>query len=381
MPVYMAMLFLIILYACSKTGINRSEGKRKHFIIFAFSLLIIIACLRSSSVGRDLNAHYAKNFMLIAQRSWSELPMFSVISGYEIGYVYYCKIISYIIKDPQILIITSSLFIYGVHARFFYRHSENVVMSTILFILSCSYYMYMNVIRQGIAGTIILLGYEVLWQRRKEWVKYIFFISCTVVASTFHKSALLCLIFLLFYNMEFKRRHILLSVAASAAAVFSYQKLYLVALSFLGNNKRYADHILSRTEGTGGLSLIGGINILLTSGAFLIACYVYITGKRKGDPTKSPVFTRQGSMLMYLCLMAGVCRLLGTKMNIINRMTFFFLPFIFILYPVGINRTGRFRQLFTTGVYALYGMYFIYMSVYLAADYYGVIPYLFFWQK
>ena len=123
--------------------------RRRDFLIFSFGLMILVASLRAPSVGIDLAGHYAKRFEQIAFYSWKDIPKFSAFSTYEIGYCYYCKILSMINSNVQFYIFVTSLIVYGTMGYLIYKKSSDVILSTMLVIFSCQYYMYMNIIRQG----------------------------------------------------------------------------------------------------------------------------------------------------------------------------------------------------------------------------------------
>lgn len=384
MSIYFIVVVLIMLYPLIHKRINATSRRRRKFLFYAFGILVLLAILRSPQVGRDLAGHYAKNYEIIANMSWSGLADFSNHSGYEIGFVYFCKLISYISHDVQWFVAITSIVIYGITARFIYKHSEDVVMSTLLFVLSCSYYMYLTMIRQALAICIVLIAYDVLISDIKRFHKYLLFTGLVLFAALFHQSAILCLTFILFDNLKFKRMHIILALVITVGLYSMYDKAYLFVLSFMGNTERYLAHIASETEGVGGLDWITLLNIILTFGAFVLGYYFFeFKNKRTQNNIKNNdknIMTEQhSSILLYLSLMAGVFRLLVVRMNILNRVTFYFLPFIFVLYPMAARKSGRFRQFIKLGVYFMYFLYFVYMTWKLAGSYYGVVPYEFFW--
>ena len=76
------------------------------------------------------------------------------------------------------------------------------------------------------------------------------------------------------------------------------------------------------------------------------------------------------------------CRLLITRMNIINRMTYYFMPSILVLYPVAINAYSlkSNRKIISLFIYSLFGIYFVYMTLAYAGEFYGAVPFKFYWQ-
>ena len=381
MLIYYSMTAIIALYVSIHKNINKNDHRKKKFLYLAFGLMILIACLRSESVGRDLAGHYARNYGVIANLSSGEIRAISGSSGYGLGFIYFCKLLALVSDHPQWFIAVVSVIIYSYLGHFIYKYSSDVVMSTFIVIFSCTYYMYMNIIRQALAATIIMIGFEFLTSKKSRKSRYLIFTLCVLLATTFHLSALLCLVFILFDCLKFERRHIFLGIAGILLMYVSYDKVYRLAVSLTGNSQRYAAHIVSETEGVGGWSYIVVVNIVLTFGAFLIGCYslVWRPHHNKANVQKLEPIQNE-SMLLYLCLMAGIFRLLTTQMNIMNRVTYYYIPFVFILYPLGIKKSGRYKKILQLGVYSLYTFYFVYVSVKLANDYYGTVPYAFFWQ-
>ena len=161
MGIYFGLSAFILLFGIGYK-VNLSERRRKNFLIVSFGLLILVAGLRSPTVGIDLAGHYAKRFTLVSSYDWSEILTFVTLTGYEIGYCYYIKLVSCISTDVQVFIMVSAVVMYGIIAFFIYKKSKDVVMSTELFICMCVYYIYMNIMRQGLAVSFVLLGYMLL---------------------------------------------------------------------------------------------------------------------------------------------------------------------------------------------------------------------------
>lgn len=384
MVIYFCLVLIVTFLSLIHGNVNLTIKRKKRFLFQAFGIMILLAILRGPTIGSDLAGHYARNFSNIAFLSWSRLLDFSVLSGYEIGYVVFCKLISLISTDVQWFITVVGVITYSVMARFIYRNSENVVLSTFLVIFSCTYYMFFNILRQALAVSIVLLGYEVLKSKKNKIRRYIIFALMVVLAMSFHQSAIICFAFILFDILRFERRHIVIATAAVAGFYFLYDKVYSFVLLFVGNRERYAAHI-DTIEGSGGIDKIAIINITLTFGAFLLGYFSLVWNKKRNIRNFNGIDARielehEHSVWLYLCLMAGTFRLLTTQMNILNRATYYFLPFVFVMYPAAINRSGKFRKIFMYFTYLGYFAYFFIMTTKLAGAYYGVVPYKFFWQ-
>lgn len=381
--IYYVILLLILIYVALHKKINISRKNKKKFLLFSFGLLSFVAILRSTQVGIDLNYYYSNYYVLISQLAPRDFQAFSISSGYEMGFICFCKLLSVVSSNPQWLVFVTSIIIYSVLARFIYRYSSDVVFSTFLVVLSCYYYMSMNIIRQMLAICIVLLAFDMLASEKNKCKRYICFTLLVLLATTFHQSAIICLVFILFDIFEFKRAYIIVAMVFTLGMLLFYDKVYSIALFFMGNAERYIAHITSATEGVGGISINASVNIILTFGAFIYGYFSLIVRNKRHRVIKLngvKETERTKNLFLYLCLMAGVFRLLAVRMNILNRVTFYFLPFVFILYPLAVYNGGRYRKIMKAGIYCGYFVYFTYMTFNLAQEYYGTIPYYFFWQ-
>lgn len=83
MVVYFWLILIIGLYGFILQA-NKNQRRKKCFVIVSFALIILLAGLRSSNIGIDLKAHYARNFIKIASYDWSQLASFT--TPYEMLY-------------------------------------------------------------------------------------------------------------------------------------------------------------------------------------------------------------------------------------------------------------------------------------------------------
>lgn len=387
MAIYFISTTAIFLYGVL-TNANTTQRKRKRFILVSFGILILIAALRAPTVGIDLNLHYLRNYKNIVFYDWGSVPEFGVMTGYEIGYCYFIKLLSVINPAPQFYIIICSIIIYTAFGYFIYKESDDVIMSTMLMIFTCTYYMCMNIIRQSLAVSIILVGYTLLDHSNRTTKDYIKFTLWIALASTFHDSAILCLSMILFDRLKFTRKQILLGMVVVAGLYMLYDRAYslLVGLMGFGDNN-YERYITSLTEGAGSINTQSIINMLLTLSCFLLGFYILVWNRKTIKTFRTVEDNRYSltineSFMLFMVLIATACRLLIFRMNIINRFTYYFIPFLFILYPHAINSAAlkNNRRILRLLVYAAFGLYFVWMTIEKAESFYGSVPYHFFWS-
>lgn len=379
MAIYLIALFGLMLYGgCANH--NLTNKRKKRYIVFSFACLAIISMLRSYNVGRDLQAHYYKTFLRVVNMDWNNL--FTL--GYENGYLVFYKIISMFTSDGQWMIAIHALIVIGITGWFIYRNSENVVMSTFLFITTNTWFMYMNIMRQVMAVNIVLIALEI-W-KKKEWKikRYILYALLVLLAMQFHSSAFIAFIIPIFDYLPFKRKHILISTIVMIASFALYNQLFK-AVSLLQIGKRdYTEFYSSSGE---------AINIISLYFVFIYAL-IFIIGTvslvyYKGEENQSSnlnVTDESGfsnSFILYMVLILVVCRITGLKINIMARMTYYFLPFVYILLPRAIAsfRNYNNKKIVKYGIYVLMTAAFVWLTYRSAASMYGTVPYQFFWES
>lgn len=384
MIIYFVLAGFIPLYGFL-THANRNNFRKKQFVFVVFGIMTLISALRASTIGIDLDLHYAKNYELISSVNWSDIPIFATLKQYELGYCYFTKLLTYISTDVQFYIIFTSVVIYGVHGYFFYKKSEDVILSSSLFMFFCLFYMYMNIVRQAIAVSILLLAYLIFSESKKKVHNYVVFVLLVILASGFHSSAILCLVYLLFDKLKFTKIHMLLGIVVTALIYVGYSSVYKFVLSILGGNDKYSSYLDSEKYGVGYMNLQSIYYVIITLGAFLLGYYILVWK----DKTSHKLFAKQEykvksneSFMLYMSFIAFACRLLIFKMSIITRFTFYFIPFVLILYPYAISKFKRRsnRIILNLTVYGVCLIYFVWVTLSNADTLYGVVPYEFFWK-
>lgn len=384
MIIYFVLAGFIPLYGFL-THANRNNFRKKQFVFVVFGIMTLISALRASTIGIDLDLHYAKNYELISSVNWSDIPIFATLKQYELGYCYFTKLLTYISTDVQFYIIFTSVVIYGVHGYFFYKKSEDVILSSSLFMFFCLFYMYMNIVRQAIAVSILLLAYLIFSESKKKVHNYVVFVLLVILASGFHSSAILCLVYLLFDKLKFTKIHMLLGIVVTALIYVGYSSVYKFVLSILGGNDKYSSYLDSEKYGVGYMNLQSIYYVIITLGVFLLGYYILVWK----DKTSHKLFAKQEykvksneSFMLYMSFIAFACRLLIFKMSIITRFTFYFIPFVLILYPYAISKFKRRsnRIILNLTVYGVCLIYFVWVTLSNADTLYGVVPYEFFWQ-
>ena len=154
---YVLLLFFIVFLGKIDHW-NESKRKKRKYLVLAFTAIIVLAAMRSWTVGIDLRNQYAKAYQLIAKMPWSAWDNLR----YEWGYFAYCKTLSYISTDIHFFIAITALLTCASVGYFIYKNSEDVVMSTFLYVALCQMFMYYTGLRQVLAISILLVTIEAM---------------------------------------------------------------------------------------------------------------------------------------------------------------------------------------------------------------------------
>lgn len=379
MAIYLIALFGLMLYGgCANH--NLTNKRKKRYIVFSFACLAIISMLRSYNVGRDLQAHYYKTFLRVVNMDWNNL--FTL--GYENGYLVFYKIISMFTSDGQWMIAIHALIVIGITGWFIYRNSDNVVMSTFLFITTNTWFMYMTMMRQAMAVSFVLVALEI-W-KRKDWriKRFVLYVLVVILAMQFHSSAFIAFIIPIFDYLPFKRKHILISTIVMIASFALYNQLFK-AVSLLQIGKRdYTEFYSSSGEA---INIISLYFVFIYALIFIIGTVSLVYYKSEENQSSNLNVTDESgfsnSFILYMVLVLVVCRITGLKINIMARMTYYFMPFVYILLPRAIAgfRNYSNKKIVKYSIYVLMTAAFVWLTYRSAASMYGTVPYQFYWEK
>lgn len=350
MEIYFILLIWSIVSASLFLLNNDKKLLNKIYIYLNFVPLIIVSGLRNATIGTDTGS-YINVFNTLSYQTnnlW--------INGIEYGFSYLLKFI-YLLWDNEVFfLLCISTIIIGGFGIFIYKNSENVFISTFLFMTTYHYLNSFNLMRQYIAMMLICNGYYFFKQK-----KIIPYIIIVLVAGSFHSSALIFLFFVLIPRLTIKR-FIVLSIIL--LMLFLFGRVYLEQL--LLSTGVYSSYL--NTEFTESRSLTAAvilpifysINVILLFGA-----------------TKKVELQREKQALMMLAIFlvaAIIFQLLSFEIFIFSRLTYYFTVYLCLSIPIIVNKYNRIKVI----IYILV-MFFMSIYYYLMLDrgVNEVTPYMF----
>ena len=341
---YIVNLFLISLTAC----VLRKNKRLMYIVIFIW--LFMLGALKGEGVGADYYS-YKSFFEIFSRAEW-----FSSYADVERGYILLNKIISIFTNNYQwLLAVCSFLSIIGV-IHFIKRNASFPIISIWLYISMGFYQSTFTRLRQAIAISIVLIAYKYA-QEKKFW-KFIFLI---ILASLFHRTALIAVLIYLFLHEKriSKQKNSRLSLffphTQSVTSLFS-APLIRSMVSYLGYS-RYAD----LKPGSGG-------SLLLVY--FLVFCYVWFLFMRSEE------INPKLQLLTLLAVGSVVCQSFALTITILNRLGEFLSIPMFIMLP---NTAKAFEKKSQSIVIIIMMILSFAFYVYSLSNMNGTVPYKFMW--
>lgn len=359
MSIYIAVLFLVFISIF--INYDSSKKRKKLFLITSFFILTVIAMLRSWEVGVDTEQYY-RNFGYITYLDWSQ----SDVLRYEIGFFALCKVLSYFSNDPYILIMVSSLIIIPSIGRFIYKYSENVALSTFLYITLNAYFFNMTGMRQSLAIVFIVYGFDYLVE--EKYIRYFIFI---VIASLFHSSALFLISLIFIRKMAYTRNSYIKTIFIIGICFVFYKYLFRIAVLILGKYAGYEESVF------GGSNYLGSLFQFLIGMIFYSVCHYLYFIRTQNKSVNSKI----NMMALRLFSLAICFQALAMKMNILGRMVPYFWIFGILAIPNTIfNCKIKRRKEWILCIITLSFVYWFIIAKF-RPEWHGVIPYAPFFNK
>lgn len=353
------MIYVNTLGAILLVGFILKYGKVKQqteiLLWFSFIVLGIVAICRATFVGTDLKT-YLEWYEIIESTPpglWKEMR--AVVTA-EYGYILFCKVLSVLNLPSRGYIIVTSLFILSGPIYLIKKYSRIPWLSIWIYIIWGFYTGGFNIIRQSMALSILCFTIPVLLEK-----KALKFASLVLLASFFHKTAVLFLI-LLIYNQK--------TVLNIYWCIWGGSNLlFLIFGEFILQkvlNMLFHYDVYSRYIGQGNS---GGF--LLLSGVLFSAVLLLYKDKLCEEKTK---------LFLIILSLAFSLSILTTKFSLMSRVTENYLFFMILIIPdllFRIDKKGR-----ALGVVLIlcatlfYGSHFVYRL-----DYSNVFPYQSFIQS
>lgn len=347
---YYFFIIFFISFVAFLGALQSAKSKNKFFIIISIATIILFQSVRKWTVGTDI-VTYLDFFDKLKNES---IANFSVLFGsIEIGFLYYNKLIAMFTSDNQMFLFVVSATIFIPIGYVIYKNSLNFYLSLIALISFGIYNFTFSGIRQSIALAITFLSYEFI--KKRQWLRFLLLV---ILASTFHKSALVFLPAYLLYTIKIKKKHFAL-IMGLVVFIFIFKSFLLRFLLSSAFEKYDNSELLVET----GAYTMFFIMLLIYS------ISIFVQGK-----TKNPLVMNAYSNFMLIAVMIQIA---ASESQIAMRAGYYYFIFITLLFPEIMTsvKEKKVRN----------GFVFITITICLVFYYLTTInsrlnPYLFYWE-
>lgn len=357
-------IFLFVyLLAMRMLSSSVSISKRRLFLTISSGLgLWLVLALRSAFCGIDLlsseevgvNSYY-NAFHNIEISSWHEvLSLFYDNTGQEFGWLLYNKLVSSVLPSFQFLLATTAAIQIILIGHIIFKYSEDVQLSFIVYFAFGLYAMSFSGLRQSMAYAITFFATDSMIKNKK-----ILFVLLVVLASMFHKSALIFLVALPLSKITMTNKNLVISIITLVALMPFVGSIssFLVTALFPDRYQNY--------------NTFGGqaINMLLLYVALsLFSLKIPINDNKFNGTVKT----------MILCSVAS------QSLGIINagamtRIGYYFSMYFLFLFPLLVKYYAPTERKLVTLLLSL--ALLIFFVIGMSGGYMDIVPYHFCWEK
>lgn len=330
--------------------LNVKGDNKKYFVVSASIILFLYAALRAHNLQIDI-PRYVDYYEEYAKLSFDEIMELFDSEQKDPFYYVFSWLFSRIFKNVQWwLAFVALAYIFAV-GLIIYKESESPVLSFLAF-LSLAYFEFsLSGLRQTLALSLTLLSYFGI--KNRKWKQFLILV---LLASLFHRSALIFLIVYPIANTKVGKIHWMLALIVGViflvgeSSVRSFMEKYLVDTQYEGYIER-----------TVGLSMAGFIIQLV----IFVFCYVYY-------PVVSKKY-EHANILYNLAFIGLLFQLFSSMIAEVFRISMYFSFFNAILIPMVITaEKDRKIQLMETLGIGLIFIAYMFMT--------GIPDYAFFWN-
>ena len=361
MTVYLILIVLVWLFGVGFKA-NRSISGRKIFVWISFLMMTVISCFRDVSVGVDTK-YYVNIFQNISIYNFA-------ISRYEIGFLYFLKAVHFISDDPYFLLTVCSIICIGIPCIFIYRHSEDVVLAMLLYIVLKSYFSQMTLIRQALATVFVMEAFSILLRGRNT-KRIVLSVCFILLGASFHTLAVTAFIpFVIMIwpklNYKIKPAPILKWSILLMIIVFVFYPFVMRLVSLVV--PQYAVYFSGRWSDS---NYSASLFKLLIQLVFLIVGIIYIREKE--------ILSDEDRLSLIMLMLSVVTLTLSMRMEIWGRLAGLFSCYTAVLWAPSFTsciKDVKNRMAVKSSVF-LFSFAYMLVTFIFRPGWDGVVPYLF----
>lgn len=342
-----------------------AKKKKGLYIIIMWIFTTLIAALRNYTVGNDTLTYVGlyKSLANLLTNSYDFSIQNILNSRFELGYIYYDRFLYVISENPRFLMVISSIIIYFAVFYYIYKFSQDVSLSTFIFLSFGMFASSLSALRQFIALVFILRAFDLL-----ERNKYLRFTIYVFLSFMFHKTAIVFMIMVLIKNKKFNSKNLFMMFVLTVLTILFYNKIFTKITSSIGSYDAY-------TVSNQSQAIIAPLLNALLITAIIITCY--LCKKNTGLNEYNRVFRgNEWNKMMLMLVVSLSISIVAIKFNQLSRISAYFDFAYLILLPNSflLLRNKNLKYIVTTGTIILGYSYFLIIQI-LRPEWSGIVPY------
>lgn len=353
MTIWIVELFMIWIFyfLCFHTTFGKVFNRKKLFLSFTLTMMMLVLGLRSNFVGEDTN-HYVEIFNKSTDIMWFEIftklrIVWRIIADFndeiENGFLFIAKFTHIFTDNPQLFLLAIAALTMAGFGKFIYDNSEDVFFSVYILMCECLYMSAFNGARQILAVSIGINAYTLM--QKKRFIKALAIITLAIMV---HNSAAVFLltyvVFLLKtenHTANFKRFKYFFAFCASIVCILPFINWLLHHLL-----PRYTAYFSNNYWEIN----VGGTMLLWIIELGLIF-YMYNRHFYKNN-----AFELSALVLVYLTL-----EIISFRYSIFGRLAWYYRGFLLLFLPMSIEgiKERKNRQIIKYVLFVLLTLAFI----------------------
>ncbi|MEI3611407.1 EpsG family protein [Pseudogracilibacillus sp. SO30301A] len=313
MKIYLFVVITLILLGLAFKIVNmvtEQELQQKlptyFYIIPSFVLLFFISTFRG-----DFTTDY-KNYsdLFSLYNKYSFIDLLNADFQNEIGFIYLNKITGLFTDDVIYFFAIMTFVILFGFFHHFKKYSVNLWLSVLMFVTAGSYYASFNITRHIFAVAIVFVGSKFLYER-----KFFKWVLVVIIASLFHKTAIIMIPFYFILNFRIRIRNWILIVIGSVITILLFDNIVQFAQQYF--YEQYTDD----SYGMWGQAITNAVLPI----SFLTFCLFNI---KKIDPKNTIHRIWFNAVIFY-----AFFNVLALQVEMVERIGRFFAPYALLLIP------------------------------------------------
>ena len=341
--IYFAIIFLLILLIYHYDYQDHSKDRLQWYVACCI-ILILLSGLRYR-LGIDSTRY---DYGFIQMPSLSKLDSYNYDdTRYGVGYIFLNSIARTLSDSFVMMQFLHAIFINSLIFLFFYRNTKHIFFATFLYFLILYFNYNCEILRESCAIVVFLFAWK--YFKTDAWLKY--YIYC-VIAVLFHPSALLTLLFPIFYlpifryffrmNWIFGFTCVIVFVIAGIISIKFFDLIQLISLSSMEDYaETYRNSSLAESKS---LNIIGICSFFLRSILYPFVAIVILKRIKNKIPCNNNE-SGENEKLEYMICWYTYISIITLFISLFYRFNNYLMPFtILVLADVVFTKVKISRQ-------------------------------------